>query len=315
MLIRQNLSAAEQPASIIDEAVIGRAKHVHIHLGQIQLLKQHAPLISLVKPDALALGDLVPAGALPLLSLLVGHMIGNADLRDIIHLFRTDLYLHIAVGAAVKEGDMQGLILRPVLIGDVIPVIILVILIQKRRIAPFYAAGHLSREAALCEEAGQHIRDLIEAFQLFLRLILSLLHMTLRHGYDDAVGDQVTELDQTLPQLLHRRVFAVCHIVLVAVLDNIAVEFFLSPDQGFDAALEGKGQPGVLSGHIHIKLPDFLGLGGQEFIVLQQIDNALQEITVNHVDLIAGQRSVTPQIPFVFLQYPHHRVAGIQIVV
>ena len=79
MLIRQNLSAAEQPASIIDEAVIGRAKHVHIHLGQIQLLKQHAPLISLVKPDALALGDLVPAVALPLLSLLVGHMIGNAD--------------------------------------------------------------------------------------------------------------------------------------------------------------------------------------------------------------------------------------------
>ena len=105
------------------------------------------------------------------------------------------------------------------------------------------------------------------------------------------------------------------HIILIAVLDDIAIEFLLGPDQGFDAALEGEGQPGVLPGHIHVEFPDFLGLSGQELVVLQQVDDALQKIAVNHVDLIAAYRRVPSQIPFVFFQYPHHRVAGIQIVV
>ena len=130
MLVRQDLSAAEETAAVVDETVVGGAEHIHVHLGQVQLLEQHAPLVGLVEPDALALGNLMPAGALPLLALLVGHVVGDADLCCIVHLLGTNLYLHIAVGATVKESDVQRLILRPVLIGDIVTVIILILLIE-----------------------------------------------------------------------------------------------------------------------------------------------------------------------------------------
>ena len=71
MLIGQDQASAVETAAIVYEVIIDGGEHVYVEIGEVSRRRPAAALICLVKVDAFAHRDLVAAGALALLALLV----------------------------------------------------------------------------------------------------------------------------------------------------------------------------------------------------------------------------------------------------
>ena len=71
MLIGQDQASAVETAAIVYEVIIDGGEHVYVEIGEVLGDEAAAALVGFVKIDALTLGDLIAAGALALLALLV----------------------------------------------------------------------------------------------------------------------------------------------------------------------------------------------------------------------------------------------------
>lgn len=71
MLIGQDQASAVEAAAIVYEIIVDGGEHVDVEGCEVQIDKASAALVGFVKIDALTFGDLIAAGALALLALLV----------------------------------------------------------------------------------------------------------------------------------------------------------------------------------------------------------------------------------------------------
>ena len=71
MLIGQDQASAVEAAAIVYEVIIGGGEHVYVEVGKVLGDEAAAALVGFIKVDAFAHRDLVAAGALALLALLV----------------------------------------------------------------------------------------------------------------------------------------------------------------------------------------------------------------------------------------------------
>ena len=173
---------------------------------------------------------------------------------------------------------------------------------------------NLCRKAPLFKELGQRIRDFVQVFLFHLTPVITLLYMANRHRDNDAVGNQVAEIQLAL-DFCFRREYTILLVIVVDKFKDISVELFFGTDQGLDAALERERKEGILPCHELVKLFYSLRLRGQEVIVLQQFDNLYQEVRVSKVDVVARSLSAVPEVVRILVQNLQHRVSREQIVV
>ena len=206
---------------------------------------------------------------------------------------------------------MKGLIFIRTVVRYVIPVIGTDGLVHQVRGALLHAVGRLRGKAPLLQKARQNIGNIIKTVDLRCFPLRLILIMTFRHGNHNPIGDKIPKAAQALFQLGYRRITSVFLIIIVNIFYDIAVEFFLRPDQGFDPSPKREGKERILPGHIFIKLPDLLGLGRQEIIMSQKLPDLQEKITVDHIDLIAVLLGFFPKIVHIILQNPKDRISRI----
>ena len=105
--------------------------------------------------------------------------------------------------------------------------------------------GNFGREAPLFEEFGQGVRDFVEIFPFDFTAVFAFSDMANRHRDDDAVGNQVAEIQLALDFGFGWE----RSILLVVVVDkfkDIPVELFFGTDQRLDASLEREVMEGFL---------------------------------------------------------------------
>ncbi len=173
---------------------------------------------------------------------------------------------------------------------------------------------NLCRKATLFEELGQRIRNLVQVFPFHLAPVIALLDMANGHRDDDAVGNQVAEIQLALDLGFGRE----CAILLVIIVDkfkDIAVVLFFGANQGLDATLERERKEGIFPCHELVEFLYALGLRGQEVVVFQQFDNLNQEIRVCKVNAVARSFRAVPEVVRILVKNLQHRVSREQIVV
>ena len=172
----------------------------------------------------------------------------------------------------------------------------------------------LRGKAALPEEPRQDVRDLIEEVLLDFFPVIPFPEVTLWHREHDPVGDKVAESPHLLRDGIHIREGVVFHVVVVDVAYDVAVELLLGPDQRLDPSAEGEGKVWVLCRHVLVELPDPLGLGGQEVVVLEHVGHAKEKRSVARIDGIAGPFGILLQVGCIFMQDVEERIAVIEII-
>ena len=86
MLKRQDLSAAEQPAAVVDELIIYSLEHIYVNLCKLQLLQFGKALVCFIKIYTLANGYLITLCTPCLLQLLIAEVICLTYLRKVVHI-------------------------------------------------------------------------------------------------------------------------------------------------------------------------------------------------------------------------------------
>ena len=173
---------------------------------------------------------------------------------------------------------------------------------------------NLCRKATLFEELGQRIRNLVQVFPFHLAPVIALFDMANGHRDDDAVGNQVAEIQLAL-DLGFGRERAILLVIVVDKFKDIAVELFFGANQGLDATLERERKEGIFPCHELVELFNPLRLRGQEVVVLQQFDNLNQKIRVSEVNIVARFLRTIPEVVRILVQNLQHRVSRVQVVV
>jgi hypothetical protein len=173
---------------------------------------------------------------------------------------------------------------------------------------------NLCRKATLFEELGQSIRNLVQVFPFHLAPVIALLDMANGHRDDDAVGNQVAEIQLAL-DLGFGWERAILLVIVVDKFKDISVELFFGTDQGLDAALERERKEGILPCHELVELFNPLRLRGQEVIVFQQFNNLYQKIRVCKINAVARYFRAVPEVIRILVQNLQHRVSRVQVVV
>ena len=169
-------------------------------------------------------------------------------------------------------------------------------------------AGKFSRKASYFQKFGQCISYLIKKDPFYFVLCHAFFQVTQGHRNHNAVCDQISETGQIAFDLSFIRIPAVLLIIVIDILQNIAVEFFLSPDQGFDPALKSKCEKRIFLCHIFVKFLYPLRLRGKEVIMFEQFNDLDQEITMGKVDRVIRIDSRSFQITRILVQYFKHSI-------